>query len=80
MLSLTQILIHSSFISFYYYYFFIIIFYHHHHFLSFSVNKIIIKNKNKNKNGQKLGYNSCPLFIIFTMQRYWKILFSFSFV
>jgi len=65
MLSLTQILIHSSFISFYYYYFFIIIFYHHHHFLSFSVNKIIIINKNKNKNGQKLGYNKTSKFMIF---------------
>jgi hypothetical protein len=26
-------------------------------------------------NGSKLGYNSCPLFTILTVQRHWKIHF-----
>jgi len=70
MLPLTQILIHSSFISFY-------LFFFSSFFFLFSKSN---NNNNKNKNGQKLGYDSCPLFIIFTMQKYWKISFSFSFV
>ena len=33
---------------------------------------IILKNKKI-----KLGYDNCPLFIIFMMQRHWKLLFFF---
>ena len=50
MLPLTQILIHSSFISFYLLFIIIIIF-----FISFSVNEIIIIIKIK---GQNLGYDN----------------------
>jgi len=54
MLPLTQILIHSSFISFYLL-FIIIIFSSSFFFISFSVNEIIIIIKIK---GQNLGYDN----------------------
>jgi len=50
MLPLTQILIHSSFISFYLFFYHYYFFFHHQFF---SVNKIIIIIKI----GQKLGYD-----------------------
>jgi hypothetical protein len=49
---LTQILIHSSFISFYLFFFIIIII-----FFLFSKSN---NNNNKNKNNQKLGYDMFP--------------------